>query len=55
MFGGEPAFEKQQLRDEAVRYYCKIHKIKLIEIPYKDLNNIEKILTKELKINKKNR
>lgn len=55
MFGGESAFKRQQFRDEAVRAYCIDHKIKLIEIPYTELGNIEKILTKELKINKKNR
>lgn len=42
---------QQQERDNAVRYYCKEHGIKLIEIPYSDYDSIEKILAKELKIN----
>lgn len=42
--------EKQQERDMALRQYCKEHKIKLIEIPYWDYDNIETILNKELKI-----
>lgn len=49
-FGGEEKFKQQQERDYALRYYCKEHKITLIEIPYTDFDNIEKILTKELKI-----
>ena len=52
MWGGKEQFEKQQRRDDAVRSYCREHKITLIEIPYKDIGNIEDILTKELKINK---
>ena len=52
-FGGEEKFEQQQWRDESLRIYCKENKIKLIEIPYTEFANIEKILTKELKINKK--
>ena len=51
-WGGENAFEKQQIRDNALRQYCKEHKIKLIEIPYSQMSNIEDILTKELKIHK---
>lgn len=43
-------FEQQQERDNALRQYCKEHKIKLIEIPYWDFDNIENILKKELKI-----
>lgn len=41
--------EQQQERDNAVRLYCKEHGIKLIEIPYTEYDNIEKILNKELK------
>lgn len=44
--------EQQQERDDAVRYYCKEHGFKLIEIPYTEYDNIEKILTKELNIYK---
>lgn len=43
------SFEDQQERDMALRQYCYRHKIKLIEIPYWDFDNIETILTKELK------
>lgn len=44
--------EQQQERDYALRQYCNENKIKLIEIPYTEYNNIEEILTKELKIHK---
>jgi predicted nucleic acid-binding Zn-ribbon protein len=33
-FGGMPAFEKQQQRDEALREYCKNNNLSLLEIPY---------------------
>lgn len=49
-FGGQEAFERQQERDMALRQYCKEHKIKLIEIPYTEYDNIEALLKKELKI-----
>lgn len=49
-FGGVNALEKQQERDMALRQYCKEHKIKLIEIPYTEYDNIETILNKELDI-----
>ena len=52
-FGGDKNYKIQKLRDESLRQYCKGHNIKLIEIPYTDFDNIEKILTKELKIKKK--
>lgn len=45
----ERTLEQQQERDNAVRLYCKEHGIKLIEIPYTEYDNIEKILNKELK------
>lgn len=48
----EERFTHQQERDNAVRYYCKEHKIKLIEIPYTKYNNIEDILISELKPSK---
>jgi hypothetical protein len=51
-FGGDNALEQQQERDMALRQYCKEHKIKLIEIPYTEYDNIEEILTKELNIKK---
>ena len=40
--------EQQQERDAYLRKYCKESKIKLIEIPYWDFDNIEKILKKSL-------
>ena len=46
---GKGSLEKQQRRDEALRIYCQNHKIKLIEISYKQLNKIEEILNKKLK------
>jgi hypothetical protein len=49
-FGGQEAFERQQERDMALRQYCKEHKIKLIEMPYTEYDNIEALLKKELKI-----
>lgn len=52
-FGGTKKFEKQKNRDIFLRMYCKHHKIRLIEIPYTDIENIEKILTKKLKLKKK--
>jgi hypothetical protein len=51
-FGGKRNYKLQQLRDESLRQYCNENKIKLIEIPYTEYNNIEDILTKELKIHK---
>ena len=47
-FGGDDKLQKQQERDNAVRLYCKEHKIKLIEIPYTEFDNIEIILKKEI-------
>lgn len=47
-FGGEEQFQKQQLYDSIKREYCKANNIKLIEISYKDYNNIEEILIKIL-------
>lgn len=45
-FGGQERFEQQQERDMALKQYCHKHKIKLIEISYKDIDNIDKILNK---------
>lgn len=47
-FGGEKALERQQERDMALRKYCKEHKIKLIEIPYTEFDNIENILKNKI-------
>lgn len=45
-FGGEIQFNKQQIRDEELRKYCKLNKINLIEIKY-NLN--EKDIEKTIK------
>lgn len=45
----EEDFVKQQLRDRRVREYCKQHKIRLIEIPYTEIDNIDKILKRYIK------
>jgi len=44
----EQQFEKQKIKDQIKRDYCKMNNIKLIEIPYWDFDNIEQILSKEL-------
>jgi len=49
-FNKNNGFNKQQLHDQIKRNYCKKNNIKLIEIPYWDFDNIELILTKDLKI-----
>lgn len=43
-FGGERGFEIQQERYKNKVDYCKIKNIKLIEIPYWEFDNIEKII-----------
>ena len=48
-YGGKDRFKQQQERDMALRQYCIRHKIKLIEIPYWEFDNIEMILKKNLK------
>ncbi len=47
-FGGQKAFQSQQQKDEIKNKYCQDNKIKLIRISYRDYENIEKILNKEL-------
>lgn len=49
-FGGEKNFKIQQKRDKIKREYCEKNNIKLLEIPYTEYDNVEKILSKELKI-----
>lgn len=46
----EDAFARQVDRDKRLRQYCKQHKINLIEIKYDQIDNIDKILNKKLKI-----
>lgn len=43
IFGGELFLQKQQKRDAYVREYCKINKIKLLEIKYTQ-DNIEQLI-----------
>lgn len=45
----EESFQVQQDRDKRLREYCKQHKIKLIEIPYTKINNIDVILKNQIK------
>lgn len=49
-FGGEEKFIRQKEFDKQKREYAKSHNIKLLEIWYYDFKNIDKILTKELKL-----
>ena len=46
-------FAIQVDRDKRLRQYCKKHKINLIEIKYDQIDNIDKILNKKLKIKNK--
>jgi len=54
MFGGEKQFILQQMYDNIKRKFCLDNGIRLIEISYKDINNIEIILTKELNLKEVN-
>ena len=44
IFGGKEALRKQVLNDEKKRKFCKENNIKLIEIPYYEIDNIDSIL-----------
>lgn len=46
---GQGSLEKQQKRDDAVRLYCKNHRLKLIEIPYTEYVNIKDIIKRNIK------
>lgn len=46
-------FQVQQDRDQRLREHCKQNKIRLIEIPYTEIDNIDKILTKKILKSKK--
>jgi len=48
-FGGEKEFIQRQERDFALKDYCNTYNIKLIVIPYTDINNIPSILGRKLK------
>lgn len=47
----EDDFQKQVERDKRLKDYCKENKIKLIVIKYNQIDKIEEILNKKLKIN----
>lgn len=47
-FGGQMQLERQKAYDNKKRDYCKNNNIKLIEIPYYKINNINDILSEEL-------
>lgn len=44
IFGGEQSFKLQKKKDKLKREFCEARGIKLVEIPYWDLENIEDIL-----------
>lgn len=46
--GEDWTFEDQQIRDETLRQYCRDHQIQLLEIPYTEFDNIDKILSEKL-------
>lgn len=50
-FGGSDQLNLQYRLDQIKRDYCNNNNIKLIEIPYWDFDNIEKILSKEFQLN----
>ena len=52
LFGGEEQFEIQQEHDRRKREYAKSNGYNLLEIPYYDYDNIEKILDKALSTSK---
>lgn len=44
----EIIFKENKIKDQIKRDYCNMNNIKLLEIPYWDINNIEAIIRKEL-------
>lgn len=44
-FGGKEKFERQQENDEKKRIFCKENNYSLLEISYKEIDNIEQILS----------
>ena len=53
-WGGKEGLENRIYRDEVKNKYCRDNDISLLRIHYKDKDNMEKILTKELNLEKQN-
>ena len=53
-YGGVDTFNLIKIRDNIKNTYCMDNNIKLIRIPYTQINNIEEILNKELFSNQEN-
>lgn len=49
-FGGYEGFIDRKIRDSIKNIYCKNNSIKLIRIPYTEYNNLENIISKNIKI-----
>lgn len=49
-FGGDEAFDKIQIRDRIKDEYCLTNSIRLVRIRYDEMNSINSILERELKI-----
>ena len=49
-WGGEKVFQKQKNRDETVRMYCKDNNIRLLEIPYTKMGDINILIEHFLKV-----
>ena len=49
-FGGLEGFIERKIRDTIKNVYCQQNNIKLIRIPYSEINNIEEILIRELNL-----
>jgi len=53
LFGGEKQFHTQKNHDNIKKAYCGDNNIRLLEIPYWELDNIEAIFIKELNLPRK--
>ena len=51
-FGGDEAFEKRKHYDDLKKEWCKSNGIRLLEISYTDIDNIEEILLSSTTISK---
>lgn len=50
-FGGQKAFQHIQMRDKIKKQYCLENRIKLLIYNYKELDQIERIIDNDLKLN----